>query len=121
MSRVVLFLLGLLIGAGGVYALFWNGTLDVPSPSPSPSPVAVETGAPAISASVGAAAVPTNEVVLPELPSSPAPSTSIAVAPAPMAPLPGSVAASGAEPSAVEQPPDAPSAEGTAAVTAAVV
>ena len=119
MSRLLLFLLGVVVGAAGIYALHWNGSLPVAAPPA----VATRADAPASTASSFVPLPATNDPEMPSVPvaaSTLAPST--AMLPPDTLPMPASQPASSSSTSetanASEEPvPSTP--EGTAAVTAA--
>ena len=124
MSRLLLFLLGVAVGAGGVYALYWNGNLPL-----APVPVvATSAQAPAAAASTVSGYELPPATSEPELPAVPAPAIASTVSPAPAllppdtlpmpAPQPAPAASSADSANASEE--TVPSTtEGAAAVTAA--
>jgi murein DD-endopeptidase MepM/ murein hydrolase activator NlpD len=114
MSRLLVFLLGLALGAAGVYFLFRTGTLAVSAP---PAVVA-GTSAPAAPASVPLPAP--NGPVMPGAPAVPA-SVDLAAAPLPAEalPAPATEPAPGAADANASEEPFPTSNEAVAAVTAA--
>ena len=114
MSRLLLFLLGIALGAAGVYLLFRNGTLEVAAP---PAVVAgvEDTAAPAPAEPLPAP----GGLVLPGAPAIPA-SMDTAMEPLPAAPLPPEVEpAPGAADANASEAPVPTTTEGAAAVFAA--
>jgi murein DD-endopeptidase MepM/ murein hydrolase activator NlpD len=115
MSRLLLFLLGIALGASGVYLLFRNGTFQVPAPAvvvaKAESPVVPGTNPP----------LPAPDGI--ELPGAPAMPASVDVASEPLPPatlpLPASEPAPGAEDANASEVPLPTSTEAVAAVTAA--
>jgi murein DD-endopeptidase MepM/ murein hydrolase activator NlpD len=115
MSRVLVFLLGVALGAAGIYLLFRNGTLTVSAP---PAVVVADAGTIAPPASVPLPAV--DGLVLPGAPSVPS-SIDVAAELLQAEALPASAAepAPGAADANASEVPVATTSEGAAAVTAA--
>jgi len=117
MSRLLLFLLGIAIGAATVYGLFFTGTLQVAGPGPVAEQVAFD----AAPAPMPPTPLPaTNEPVLPAAPAVPA-SVALggeALVPQPLSPPTAEPAEGSAEANTSEVPVPT-TTEGAAAVTAA--